>query len=336
MHDSRYAKRREGGVDFIGISLLAIGLGSLQMMLDEGTREGWFDSDFIVWLFICALVGLVTFVIWELRVKHPVINLRVLKHRSFAAGTVFGMALGFGLFGGIFILPIFLQNVRGFSALQTGLIMMPAALASAVVMPLTGQLVNRMSPRNLVVVGVIGVTASMFMLSGLTSDTGTAQLYPALIVRGMAMGFLWSPLALATLAGLKGQEMAEGAALFNLSRQLGGSAGIAFLSTFLEAREKYHYARLSEHVSLYAPATMNRFLQLWQFFLSKGSSQVVAQYEAIGVLYKITRGQAAILAYEDIFRIMAIIFASTLVLVFLLDKRRPAALARSAAERVAE
>jgi len=276
------------------------------------------------------VLGLVTFVIWELSIKHPVVNLRVLRHRSFAAGTAFGMALGFGLFGGIFILPIFLQNVRHYTALQTGLLMIPAAAASALVMPLTGHLVNRFSPRNLTALGVVGVTISMFMLCHMTQDTGPAQLYPALIVRGLAMGFLWAPLTLATLVGLQGHEMAEGTALFNLSRQLGGSAGIAFLSTLLEARITYHYDRLAEHVSLYSQTTITRFLQLLQFFMSKGASEQVAEYQSIGVLSKITQGQAAILAYDDIFLIMAVLFACTIVLLFFLDKRRPVARAAAA------
>ena len=272
---------------------------------------------------------MVTFVIWELKIPYPVVNLRVLRHRSFAAGTAFGMALGFGLFGGIFILPIFMQNVRHYTALQTGLIMMPAAIASAVVMPITGKLVNLFSPRVLVAWGVVGVTASMFMMSTLTMDTGPEHLYPALILRGIAMGLIWSPLTLATLIGLQGHEMAEGAAFFNLSRQLGGSAGIALLSTLLEGRIAYHLARLTEHVSLNRPIAMNRLLQLMQMFMAKGSNEQIAEYQAIGVMAKITRGQAAIMAYEDIFWLMGVLFICTLVLVFFLDKRKPIARAEA-------
>jgi DHA2 family multidrug resistance protein len=325
MHDSQYARKPQGGIDFVGIILLAVGLGSLQMVLEKGTREGWFDSDLIVGLTTLAVVGLAGFIIWELRNPHPIVNLRVLRHRSYAAGVIFGAALGFGLFGGLFVIPVFLQNVRHYTAMQTGLILMPAALASMVVMPIMGRIVNRFPPRNLLIIGVVGVTASMFMLRTITGDTGTAQLYPALILRGASMGFVFSPLTLATLMGLPRQEMGEGAAFYNLSRQLGGSAGIAFLSTLLLNRITFHYDRLAEHISVYAPASINRLTQLELFFMGHGASQQVAKYESVGILARTVQQQASILAYEDIFLVAGVIFLSTIVLLFFLDKRRPGA-----------
>ncbi len=240
MRDSRYKRHVAGHIDFFGILLLAIGLGSLQMVLDKGQRENWFQSPLICWLTFSAVVGLVAFVVWELTIEHPVINLRVLRHRSFAVGVIFGTMLGFGLFGGIFILPVYLQQAQHYTPLQTGILMLPGALATGIIMPLVGGMIGKYSSRMLIFLGVVGISVSMLMLHTMTLDTGPTELIVSLVLRGLAMGFLWSPLTIVSLIVLKGHEIAEGTALFNLSRQLGGSAGIAFLSTYLTARIDFH------------------------------------------------------------------------------------------------
>ncbi|HEX2948023.1 MAG TPA: DHA2 family efflux MFS transporter permease subunit [Armatimonadota bacterium] len=330
MHDSRHA-RTHGRIDFIGIFLLAIGLGSLQMLLEKGSREGWFDSQLIIWLTICAAIGIISFIIWELHIKHPVVNLRVLRHRGFAAGTLFGTALGVALYGGIFILPVYLQQMQHYTARQTGIIMLPGALASAVIMPIIGKLVNKFPPKLLITIGVLGASISTYMLHTISSNTSPGDLFWPLVLRGASMGFLWVPLSLASLSSLHGIEMAEGTALFNLSRQLGGSAGIAFLSTFLIDRVTYHHTRLIEHLSVYSPLVQQRVATLQNGFLAKGFSLVQAHQQALTYLDSIVQGQSAILAYEDIFVVMTVIFLSTLSLLFFFEKGNP--ITRSTARR---
>ncbi len=324
MHDSRY-KPKQGGIDFIGIVLLALGLGSLQTLLEKGAKENWFDSTLICWLTFVAVVGLVSFVWWELHTPHPVVNLRILKNRGFAAGTAFGLVLGFGLFGGIFILPVFLQQVRGFTAEQTGLVMLPAALVSGVMMPVVGRIVGKFQPRILTAVGLLGITAATWMLTTFTSQTGSPQIFWPLLIRGAAMGFLWMPLTLATLTGLRKQEMADGTGLFNLSRQLGGSAGIAVLSTFLLHRMDFHYARVTDHINSYSPSVLQTLKGAQYYMIQHGSSAIVARQQALQLVWYEIKGQAAILAYNDVFLLMVAIFLASLPLLFMFEKRMPSA-----------
>jgi DHA2 family multidrug resistance protein len=320
MRDSLYPHDAGRRMDVMGIFLLALGLGSLQTMLEKGTREGWFDSTLIRWLALGAGGGIVSFVIWELRVKHPVVNLRILRHRGFAAGTIFGVVYGFALYGGIFVLPVFLQQVRQYTALQTGLFLLPPALVSGLMMPLIGGLIKRFQARILAAVGLVGTIVSTFMLRNLTLYSGPEHIELPLIIRGAAIGFTWLPLTLATLIVLRGAEIAQGTALFNLSRQLGGSAGIAFLSTFLGHRIDFHFAVLSERITLYNPGVQISLPQIQGFLQASGTPPGVATQQAFALLHGMVVGQAAILSYEDIFTLMGFVLLATLPLLLMFEK----------------
>jgi len=332
IHDSHLQKRRDGGVDFFGIGLLAIGLGCLQTMLEKGNSEGWFDSNFICVLTFFALTGLTAFVFWELHTPHPAVNLRVLRHRSFTAGTLYASILGMGLFGGIFVLPVFLQNLRHYTAMQSGIMMLPAAIATAIIMPVVGKLTGRFSSRNLVAIGSIGFILSTLMLTTLTMDTGYSQLFLPLVLRGMAMALLFVPLTLATLVGLQGQEIADGTGLFNLARQLGGSIGIAVLTTFVDHRTTFHHAILSERISLYNPVALQRLQALQGFFMSKGAPLATARAQALTAIDGIVRGQAAVMAFIDVFILVSAIFIIAMPLIFFLRKGVPGGRPHVAAE----
>lgn len=256
-------------------------------------------------------------------IEHPVVNLRVLRHRGFAMGVIFGTTLGFALFGGMFILPVFLQQMQHYTALQTGMLMFPSALATALVMPFTARLLKKISPRWLIACGVIGMSISMLMLRTLTADSSTEQVFWPLIVRGIAMGGVWVPLTLAALSVLRGHEIADGSALYNLTRQLGGSIGIAVMTTFLARRIDFHRAILIDHITTYQAATHQRLAGMQALFMSKGASAPVAAQRALAMLEYTVRGQAAILSYEDIFLLMGVIFLSTLVLLFFFEKDSP-------------
>ena len=318
MRDSAYARARRS-IDFLGIFLLALGLGCLQTMLEKGTRENWFDSPLIIWLAVGAAVGLVAFVLWELRIPHPVVNLRVLRHRGFAAGTVFAMVVGFALYGGIFVLPVFLQSLRHYTAMQSGLVMLPGALASTVAMPIVARLVHRISPRVLSAVGIVGSVIFMFLLTRLTIDSGPEQILWPMILRGAALGFMFLPMTLATLTPLQGNEIAEGTALFNLSRQLAGSVGIAFLSTFLLHRETFHFERLSERLTAYNPGLRLWLQQVAAGLMAGGSPPVVAHQQALGVLAANVQAQAAVLSYDDIFLLMGVVLLAGMSLLLLFE-----------------
>jgi DHA2 family multidrug resistance protein len=319
MRDSAYARARKR-IDFLGIVLLAVGLGCLQTLLEKGTRENWFDSELIVWLTVLAVVGLTAFTVWELRVPHPVVNLRVLRHRGFTAGTILATVVGFGLFGGIFVLPVFLQSLRHYTAMQSGILMLPGALSSAVAMPIVGRLVRKASPRVLAGIGMIGSVASMFLFHHLTLDSGPADIFWPMVLRGAAMGFMFLPMTLAALTGLHGHEIAEGTALFNLSRQLGGSAGIAYLSTFLLHRQSFHYTRLIEGLTVYNPVTRQWLHKVAAGFMAAGSPETVARQQALAALAGNVQRQAAVMSYDDIFLLMSVVFVAAMSLLLLFER----------------
>jgi DHA2 family multidrug resistance protein len=319
VHDSRYT-RASVKADFTGIGLLAIGLGSLQTVLEKGNRDDWFQSSFIIWLTITAVVALVIFVVWELRVEHPAVNLRVLRNRSFAAGTIFTSVLGFGIFGGTFIIPMYVQGLLHFTAQQTGMMLLPGAITTAIVMPITARLATRFSARNLVMVGAVGVTLSMLTLSRVTAETGREQLFNPLVIRGAAMGFQYLPMTLATLSRLRGREIAEGTGLYNLSRQIGGSIGIAILSTYVDHRTAVHRSVLVEDINAYSPAMLARLHALQAGLTVQGTAPMVAKQQAFAVIDRIVQSQSAVMAYADAFMVVAIFFIISLPLLLMFDK----------------
>ncbi|HEY3265799.1 MAG TPA: DHA2 family efflux MFS transporter permease subunit [Armatimonadota bacterium] len=323
VRDSKFQKAPTSRVDVVGIGLLAVGIGSLQAMLEKGNREGWLDSELIRWLMAGAIIGLALFVLWELHTPNPAVNLRVLRNRGLAAGTVYAAVLGFGLYGGIFILPVFLQSIRHYSAMQSGMIVLPGGVATLLMLPIMGRLVMKTPPRNLVALGSIGLMTSMFWLHGITADTGPDQIFWPLVLRGASLGFMFVPLTLASLAGLHGRDLAGGTGLYNLMRQLGGSAGIAFLSTLLDHRTALHRASLVEHVNAYSPAFTIRLAALTQGFLAKGFPAPVAQKQALSVIDGAVSVQAAIMAYEDAFLVVGVAFMLAFPLLILFKKQKP-------------
>lgn len=323
LRDSKYQTRGKRKVDFVGIGLLAIGLGCLQTILERGNREDWLESPLICWLSVFSAVGLILFVIWELHVDEPAVNLRILKNRGLAAGTLFATVLGFGLYGGVFILPVFLQNIRHYTAEQTGLMFLPGGLATMFVTPFVGRLVSRVPPRNIAALGAVAIVISMFMLRDLTVDSGPEHIFWPLIVRGLGLGMIFVPLTLASLLGLQGRDLAYGSGLFNLSRQLGGSAGIAFLSTLLDHRIALHRAALVEHVSVYSVATQIRMHAVEAGFLAKGFPAAVAHKQAAAVLDGIVQAQSSILAFGDAFGTIGLCFLLAIPLLLLFKKGVP-------------
>ena len=328
--DSRYQRGVSRPIDLTGIALLAIGLGCLQTVLEKGNREGWFESSLICWLVVISAVGLVSFVIWELTTPYPAVNLRILSNRSFSAGAVIQMAVGVGLYGGIFLLPVFLQQVQHYSAEQTGWILLPGGLATGLAMPLIGKLVSRFQARNLAFVGVSVFALSMIPFTRVTLDTGPADLFWPWFIRGASLAFLFVPLTMATLRSLEGQQLADGSGLFNLARQLGGSAGIAILATYLDHDTKAQFSHLTESVTLYNPIALGRLQQLQAFFSSKGADFQTARQEAQAAMEMLISRQAIVLAFEHAFLIIVLLFVAMLPLIFLLRKNDLSALQKPA------
>jgi DHA2 family multidrug resistance protein len=292
--------------DWWGIAAMAIGLASLQVVLEEGNRKDWFGSQLIVRLAILAAIFIPLFFAIELTSRKPFINLRLLKNRNFGLASIVNVGLGLGLYGSVYILPLYLSQIQGYNALQIGKVMMWVGLPQLILIPFVPKLMQRFDIRLLIAIGVSLFALSCFINSSLTQDTGLEQLRFANIVRALGQPLILVPLSTMATANLPKEQAGSASGLFNMMRNLGGSFGIAAISTLLTRRENFHSNRLGEAVSLYAPQTQQRLEQLTQLFVSKGTDLETARDRAIAAIDQTVRTQSYILAYEDCFYAIAI------------------------------
>jgi DHA2 family multidrug resistance protein len=312
-------------VDWLGIGLLTLCIGSLQTFLEQGEQDDWFSSGFITTLAVMSGVGLGLFIWRELSTDTPAVDLRVLRHRSLAAGSIYSAVLGMGLYGALFAVPIFAQSILHFTATQTGMLLFPGALASAVVMMLLGRVLNKIDPRLIIAGGGIITSLVMFQLMTINPNTSTDALFWPLLWRGAGTVMMFLPLSLATLGSLPKQDISAGSGFYNLTRQLGGSIGIAVLTTLLAQREAFHRAILLENISLYEATTSQRLALLQGALQSRGIDAQTAQQQSFQMINQLVNTQAAILSFEDVFWVVGIAFLVTLPLVLFLGKPRTAA-----------
>lgn len=309
--DQTYIKRDTSPIDFLGLGLLTAGVASLQFVLERGQREDWFSSETIVVASFIAVITLVWLVIRELRDPRPLIDLKVFRSRSFTAGNIIGVVSGFGLFGLNLVLPLYFQNVIGLDATQTGLALLPGAIATAISMPLAGRAARFLDTRVSIGAGLAVFALGCWMMGGLNGNAGFWDIFWPRSVQGFALGFLFVPLTTATLAGISRAEMAGATGVYTLVRQLGGSLGIAILQ-FVETRyQDAAYAGLAAQVRLGNPnvATLVQSSPNASVVLSQLYAQVMANAETI--------------AYNNIFRLCAIIFLISVPSVLLLQKAKP-------------
>src|SRR5690348_11280483 len=327
LHDSPHAKRRAGPVDWLGIGLLTTGLASLQYVLEEGREKDWFNDALIVRLSILAAVCILTMVWWELspRNRHPVVNFRVLKNRDLAGSIFLFVTLGFGLYGGVFLFPLFTQNLLHFTATETGLTLMPGGIATACTAIVCGRLLNGARPlvdaRLLIYLGIAIFVLSMWQLGHLTTAAGEADARYPLIIRGIALGFLFTPINNVAYANLKPSEAQEASGLINLSRQLGGSFGIAVIGTYLESRTALHRADLVANTFATNPLLMERLQGALTHFIALGYSYAKAQAAAYAMLDRQVMAQALMLSYNDTWMLILKSFVVTAPAILVI--RRP-------------
>jgi DHA2 family multidrug resistance protein len=328
LQDPPGMRRRPEGVDFLGISLLTVGLGALQYVLEEGRRYDWFADGTIRKLSVIAGLCLSTMLWWELssRNKHPVVDFKVLKNRELAASIFLFVALGFGLYGGVFIFPLFTQTILGFTPNETGLSQLPGGLATAASALVCGILLNGARPlvdgRILIAIGVSVFVVSMWKLGHLTTQAGEGDARLALVVRGAGLGFLFTPINNVAYGSLKPSEAQQAAGLINLARQLGGSFGIAILSTYLTGQIQYHRVDLITNVYAGRPEVLERQRLLTANFLAHGYDPVAAARAAMAALEQTVMRQASMLAYNDAWLLILLTFIITSPAIFLLRKPR--------------
>jgi len=313
--DSKH-QQRVPKVDYMGLLLLVVGIGALQTMLERGERLDWFDSRFIVALALASGGALVTFVWHELRTDHPVVDLRILKSWQFTAGVAFGGSLGVALYATVFILPVYLQGLLGFTAWQTGLVILPGALASAFTMAVIGRLGNRANPRLLVAAGVAIFLLAMWKHGHFTTQSGQADFFWPLIYRGVGLGLIFVPLTNLALAELPLSKIPNGTGLFNLWRQLGGSVGIALSATLVQRFMRINRADLAHYVTAFDPNAQARLHGIASKLMALGSSAALAQQKALAIVNGQVTRQALMLAYEHIFLLFGASLAIALPLLF--------------------
>src|SRR6478672_1015992 len=321
--DAEHQERAET-IDGWGILLLTLGVGSLQWMLERGERYDWFESRFVTTLAIVAGVSVVALIWRELTTDEPIIDFRVLKSRQLTAGVAFATMLGFALYGSVFILPVFLQQLHGFTAWQTGKVILPGALASAFTMAIVGRNARRLDARYTVVAGALLFFLAMYKLSLMTYDSGTDELLWPLIFRGVGLGLIFVPLTNAAMADLDVSQLHQGTGMFNLTRQLGGSLGIALMATMLARFVKTNKALLTEHVVSTDPAVLARMDAMTRNLMSRGADLATAKMQAIRVIDMQISGQASVLAFSRIYILsgLALVCALPLLLLFKTGRAR--------------
>lgn len=307
-------------IDWLSIFLLALGLGAFQTFLEEGYTEDWFESTLITVSAIMAVFALVLFVVRQLDSKHPVVDLRVLRHRSLAAGSLLSVTLGMALYGVLFAVPIFASTVLHYTAQDVGLLLLPGALGSAFMMPIASKLVRRFDPRVLLACGGMILAFAAVWLGRLTTSTSAEDLFWPLLVRAFGTVLMFLPLSMASLGPIPKKDVAAATAFYNLTRQLGGSIGVAMLSTLLGTRTAFHRSVIVDHLGVTDPAAQARIASTAAGLMAKGADAVTAKQQSLTLLDGATRLQSSVLAFNDTFIVTAAVVLLTIPLVLVLGK----------------
>src|SRR5271168_2584922 len=315
----KLALLRDG--DWPGVVTMAIGLGALQTVLEEGNKDDWFGSAFIVRLSIIAAVALTLFFWVELTSKKPLLNLRLLTRRNFGFGTLANFLMGTALYGSVFILPQYLARIQGYNSEQIGMVLAWTGLPQLVLIPMVPRLMKRFDARLIIGFGFALFAASNFMNIYMTPDYGSDQLFWPNVVRAVGQALAFAPLSAVATAGIEAENAGSASGLFNMMRNLGGAVGIALLQTFLTKREQYHSNVLTPSVSLFAQATRTRIEQLTQYFINHGvTERADAAHRAFVAIGGIVQKQAFILAFSDTFYLMGAALLVALMAVLFLKK----------------
>jgi DHA2 family multidrug resistance protein len=307
----KYAEKSTArDIDWLGIALLATFVGSLQYVLEKGHDEDWFDSKIIIMLSATAVFGLFLFIWRELTFRNPIVNLRVLRNGNLRVGTVMSFILGFGLYSSTFIIPLYTQSTLGWTATQSGLLLMPSAIMTAFMMPIIGRVLQKGMPQQyLVAIGML--LFAIFCFFGykvLTPDTSSESFFWMLMIRGAGMGMLFIPITTLALSTLKGRGIGEGAAFTGMMRQLGGSFGVAIVTTFMARQMVVHESQIASHLDRFDPDVQNRVAALQHGFMSRGIPENIALQDAYKALEGIVMKQASVLSYMDVFYYIGILF----------------------------
>ena len=322
----KYGEKKKGkDIDWLGIALLAITVGTLQYVLEKGQDDDWFSSPIITTCAVSSFFGLFFFIWRELQFKNPIVDLRVLKNGNLRVGTILSFVLGFGLYGSAFIIPLYTQTSLGWTAQQSGMLLIPSSLATAFMMPFIGKMLQKGVPAQILI--ACGLTTfAIFTFWGytiMTPDTGAGDFFWMLMVRGVGMSMFFIPITALALSTLKGQQIGQGAAFTGMMRQLGGSFGIALITTFISRQNMLHRTNLVSHLSSDSYSTQQTVSGLQHSFMAKGMATNDALKSAYTLLDNIVSRQSVVLTYMDVFLYLGVIFLLCVPFI-LISKRRKA------------
>jgi len=315
-------KLKANQVDWIGIVLLSAFIGSLQFVLEHGQQDDWFNDTTICTLSVVSLLGLFFFIWRELTYKYPIVNLSVLKDSNLKVGVIMSFIMGFGLYGTTFIVPIYTQSILGWTATDAGLLLVPSSITVAFMMPMIGKLIQRGVPQTyLVAMGFLAFFVFTYWMHDImTPDTGEEHMFWPLIVRGLGLGLLFVPITTLSLSNLKGKHIGEGAAFTGMMRQLGGSFGIAIITTFIARFGQVHRVNLIAHLDATKVNVQDRLHALQRGFMAKGFSPEVALQKAYKVLdFGVTK-QSSVLSYMDVFLYLGLLFLVCIPFILLIKQ----------------
>jgi DHA2 family multidrug resistance protein len=322
--DPPYMKRMKMKIDYWGLALLALGLGCLQIVLDKGQREDWFSSSFILWMSIISATSLILFVIMELFAENPVVNLKTFKNISFSTGNLVMFFAFFNLFASIVLLPIYLQTLMGYTSFLAGLVLGPGGISTMFSLLIAGRLVTRVNPKGLLAFGIVICAYATHLMSQFNLQAGFATVIWPRLVLGIGMGFLFIPLTTLTFATIRKEAMGNATAIFNLLRNLGGSFGVAFVTTILSRRAQFHQSHLIEHLTPFDTPYQITSQQSAQILDYRGFESSLSQYGGLGVIYKELLRQASMMSFNDAFYLTALLMISILPLVLLMKRPKDA------------
>jgi DHA2 family multidrug resistance protein len=322
IHDPAYLKRGKIPIDYWGLAFLTIGLGALQVVLDKGQQEDWFNSSYIVAFSLLSVVALLFLLYVELKHEHPIVNLRLFKNVSFSAGNLIMFVVGFCLYSSIMLIPLFLQTLMGYSATMAGMVLAPGGIATLITMPFVGAALQKYDGRKVVFCGLLIGAWSMYIMRGFTLEASYWDFVWPRVVLGFGLAMIFVPLTTVTLSTISREEMGNATGMFNLLRNVGGSVGIAIASTLLARDAQFYQSQLAAHATIFNPAFQRTYAAAKQAALGRGLSSTVADQTALAMIYGTVRRQAGMLSYNHIFWVVGLAFLAIIPLLLLLKRPR--------------
>ena len=318
--DPAYLRRQRGRIDYWGIGMLAVGIGTLQFVLDKGQEADWFSSTLITTLAVLSAITLIWLVIHELRTSDPVVDLRVFKVRSYAVGVFLMTVVGFVLYGSLVLLPIMLQTLLGYPPMLAGIAMAPRGVGSFFMMPLTGMMTGRFDARKLLTVGLVIGGVSLLWLSRLNLEAGYWDIFWPQLIQGAGLSLFFVPLTTVSMDAIPRERMGNATSLFNLMRNIGGSIGIAMTGTMLARHQQAMTSTLGAHVTSFDAASQSLFFGMRDSFIAAGADATTATNRAYAALAGIVQRQAAMVSFVMIFQVLGLVFLGLLPLILLMKR----------------